>query len=136
MPEGSWKCEQCNNINYPFRTKCNRQNCGADKPSDKKESPSETADAKDQGCFVIYVHCLNLNIQLFAPNYPMYICNRSKLLYTQSFSRTLYLRIYLAPAILILLFLKCIHVHFLLACVLSFHVLIELSTVPVSTRYV
>ncbi|XP_042020542.1 ranBP2-type zinc finger protein At1g67325-like isoform X1 [Salvia splendens] len=48
MPEGSWKCEQCNNINYPFRTKCNRQNCGADKPSDKKESPSETADAKDQ----------------------------------------------------------------------------------------
>ncbi|URE33594.1 RanBP2-type zinc finger protein [Musa troglodytarum] len=33
MPEGSWKCEKCNNINYPFRTKCNRQNCGAEKPS-------------------------------------------------------------------------------------------------------
>ncbi|KAL1556774.1 hypothetical protein AAHA92_12354 [Salvia divinorum] len=48
MPEGSWKCEKCNNINYPFRTKCNRQNCGADKPSEKKESPSETADANDQ----------------------------------------------------------------------------------------
>ncbi|KAE8687380.1 hypothetical protein F3Y22_tig00111022pilonHSYRG00630 [Hibiscus syriacus] len=21
MPEGSWKCEKCSNINYPFRTK-------------------------------------------------------------------------------------------------------------------
>ncbi|XP_057486352.1 ranBP2-type zinc finger protein At1g67325-like isoform X2 [Actinidia eriantha] len=47
MPEGTWKCEKCNNINYPFRTKCNRQNCGADKPSEV-ESPSEPADENDQ----------------------------------------------------------------------------------------
>lgn len=50
MPEGSWKCGKCNNINYPFRTKCNRQNCGADKPSDGDQSPSEPADENDQVC--------------------------------------------------------------------------------------
>lgn len=50
MPEGSWKCEKCNNINYPFRTKCNRQNCGADKPSEGDQSPSEPADDNDQVC--------------------------------------------------------------------------------------
>lgn len=48
MPEGSWKCEKCNNINYPFRTKCNRQNCGADKPSEPKKSPSPTPEENDQ----------------------------------------------------------------------------------------
>lgn len=52
MPEGSWKCEKCNNINYPFRTKCNRQNCGADKPSETKKSPSPTPDETDQVCCV------------------------------------------------------------------------------------
>ncbi|XP_022733085.1 ranBP2-type zinc finger protein At1g67325-like isoform X2 [Durio zibethinus] len=48
MPEGSWKCEKCSNINYPFRTKCNRQNCGADKPAESKKSPSPTANENDQ----------------------------------------------------------------------------------------
>ncbi|XP_057949594.1 ranBP2-type zinc finger protein At1g67325 isoform X3 [Malania oleifera] len=48
MPEGSWKCEKCGNINFPFRTKCNRQNCGADKPSESNESPSATEDENDQ----------------------------------------------------------------------------------------
>ncbi|CAL5423609.1 unnamed protein product [Camellia sinensis] len=48
MPDGNWKCEKCNNINYPFRTKCNRQNCGADKPSEGQKSPSEPADENDQ----------------------------------------------------------------------------------------
>ncbi|KAI8022104.1 RanBP2-type zinc finger protein [Camellia lanceoleosa] len=48
MPYGSWKCEKCNNINYPFRTKCNRQNCGAIKPSEGQKSPSEPADENDQ----------------------------------------------------------------------------------------
>ncbi|KAL0335961.1 UNVERIFIED_CONTAM: RanBP2-type zinc finger protein, partial [Sesamum radiatum] len=48
MPEGSWKCDKCNNINYPFRTKCNRQNCGADKPSETKKSPPEPAEENDQ----------------------------------------------------------------------------------------
>jgi hypothetical protein len=48
MPEGSWKCEKCNNINYPFRTKCNRQNCGAEKPSEADKSPSDAADEPEQ----------------------------------------------------------------------------------------
>lgn len=55
MPEGSWKCEKCNNINYPFRTKCNRQNCGADKPSDNRKSPSEAVDDTDQVCSMMYI---------------------------------------------------------------------------------
>ncbi|KAI3426803.1 uncharacterized protein J3R85_009676 [Psidium guajava] len=48
MPEGSWKCEQCGNINYPFRTKCNKQNCGADKPSEAEKSPPPAEDENDQ----------------------------------------------------------------------------------------
>lgn len=52
MPEGSWKCEKCNNINYPFRTKCNRQNCGADKPAESEKSPSSSPDQNEQVCFV------------------------------------------------------------------------------------
>ncbi|MED6177533.1 hypothetical protein PIB30_099018, partial [Stylosanthes scabra] len=38
MPTGSWKCERCNYINYPFRTKCNRHSCGAMKPSELARS--------------------------------------------------------------------------------------------------
>ncbi|XP_071706071.1 ranBP2-type zinc finger protein At1g67325-like [Rutidosis leptorrhynchoides] len=41
MPEGSWKCDKCNNINYPFRTKCNGRDCGADKPLDSQKSPKK-----------------------------------------------------------------------------------------------
>eukprot|EP00270_Netrium_digitus_P007466 TRINITY_DN2176_c0_g1_i2.p1 TRINITY_DN2176_c0_g1~~TRINITY_DN2176_c0_g1_i2.p1 ORF type:complete len:279 (-),score=15.78 TRINITY_DN2176_c0_g1_i2:487-1323(-) len=40
-PEGSWTCKECSNINYPFRTKCNRRNCGAERPSEK-ESENKT----------------------------------------------------------------------------------------------
>lgn len=54
MPEGSWKCEKCNNINYPFRTKCNRQNCGAEKPTESKKSPSNQADENDQVCYLLH----------------------------------------------------------------------------------
>lgn len=57
MPEGSWKCEKCNNINYPFRTKCNRQNCGADKPTESKNSPSKPADENDQVCLLYNFKC-------------------------------------------------------------------------------
>lgn len=58
MPEGSWKCEKCNNINYPFRTKCNRQNCGADKPAESNKSPSPTPDENNQVCGVAYILCI------------------------------------------------------------------------------
>lgn len=38
-PDGSWTCEACGNVNYPFRVKCNRRNCGADKPTESKAPP-------------------------------------------------------------------------------------------------
>lgn len=70
MPEGSWKCEKCNNINYPFRTKCNRPNCGAEKPSESKESPLQPTDENDQVCCVIHLlhttTCLALSGSLSA----------------------------------------------------------------------
>eukprot|EP00271_Cylindrocystis_brebissonii_P002389 TRINITY_DN12991_c0_g1_i1.p1 TRINITY_DN12991_c0_g1~~TRINITY_DN12991_c0_g1_i1.p1 ORF type:complete len:308 (+),score=70.23 TRINITY_DN12991_c0_g1_i1:192-1115(+) len=31
LPEGSWTCKGCGNANYPFRTHCNRRNCGLEK---------------------------------------------------------------------------------------------------------
>ena len=73
MPEGSWKCEKCNNINYPFRTKCNRQNCGADKPSEANNSPSEPADENDQVCCMICLFCISfccvkLSLHLYITN--------------------------------------------------------------------
>ncbi|ONM03004.1 RanBP2-type zinc finger protein [Zea mays] len=48
MPEGSWKCEQCNNINYPFRTKCNRPQCGAEKPSQTNNVNGSATDQDNQ----------------------------------------------------------------------------------------
>lgn len=55
-PEGSWKCDNCGNINYPFRNKCNRQNCGADKPEDQSnESPSRGQEENDQVCHATYL---------------------------------------------------------------------------------
>ncbi|GMP26820.1 hypothetical protein CsSME_00003101 [Camellia sinensis var. sinensis] len=59
MLDGSWKCEKCNNINYPFRTKCNRQNCGVDKPSEGQKFPSEPADENDQVCHEIHLLTMN-----------------------------------------------------------------------------
>uniref|UniRef100_A0A0D6R1Y0 RanBP2-type domain-containing protein n=1 Tax=Araucaria cunninghamii TaxID=56994 RepID=A0A0D6R1Y0_ARACU len=58
-PEGSWECQKCGNVNYPFRTKCNRRNCGAEKPSEQTESaksplksasksPSKLSSEEDQ----------------------------------------------------------------------------------------
>lgn len=56
MPEGSWKCEKCNNINYPFRTKCNRQNCGAEKPSESHSpEPSSNEDDQVRCCKYVYL---------------------------------------------------------------------------------
>ncbi|XP_078148249.1 ran BP2/NZF zinc finger-like superfamily protein [Carex rostrata] len=32
-PEGSWTCGKCSNLNYPFRTVCNRKGCGNERPA-------------------------------------------------------------------------------------------------------
>lgn len=58
MPEGSWKCENCNNINYRYRTKCNRQNCGVEKHVESNKSPSPVVDENDQVCYVIHPVCI------------------------------------------------------------------------------
>lgn len=64
MPEGSWKCLQCNNINYPFRIKCNRQNCSADKPSEQNECSAVKPDEDDQVCYYYLPMPLVFYIQL------------------------------------------------------------------------
>lgn len=69
MPEGSWKCEKCNNINYPFRTKCNRQNCGADKPAESNKSPSPTPDEDNQVCSVTFSLYLHLLLEIVNKNF-------------------------------------------------------------------
>jgi hypothetical protein len=54
-PDGSWTCDSCGNVNYPVRVKCNRRNCGADKPTESKAPPvsSSSPPATDQVCDVI-----------------------------------------------------------------------------------
>jgi hypothetical protein len=42
-PDGSWTCDACGNVNYPFRSKCNRRNCGADKPTEAKPAANTTS---------------------------------------------------------------------------------------------
>lgn len=49
-PEGSWKCEKCNNINYPFRTKCNRPSCGEEKPLQANSPDDLATDQDNQVC--------------------------------------------------------------------------------------
>lgn len=93
MPEGSWKCEKCNNINYPFRTKCNRQNCGADKPSETKSSPPEAADANDQVCCLICLLHLILYLNLFAAFVLLSICNKTNSIYTQGCNPRVYFHV-------------------------------------------
>lgn len=71
MPEGSWKCEKCNNINYPFRTKCNRQNCGAEKPSHSiSHGLTSSEDDQVRYCKHMYL-CLFLMLGL-SSNYCEY----------------------------------------------------------------
>jgi hypothetical protein len=49
-PEGSWKCDKCNNINYPFRTKCNRPTCGEEKPLQANSPDDLATDQDNQVC--------------------------------------------------------------------------------------
>ncbi|GJR42717.1 hypothetical protein Tco_1310820 [Tanacetum coccineum] len=51
MPEGCCRCDKCNNIDYPFRTKCKRHNCGVQKPLESQNSSTkeEDNDQKDNG---------------------------------------------------------------------------------------
>ena len=53
-PDGSWTCDACGNVNYPFRVKCNRRNCGADKPTESKAPPVSNSPPPitDQVCDV------------------------------------------------------------------------------------
>lgn len=44
LPDGSWACKSCGNVNYPFRTVCNRRHCGAEKPADA-DPPSTASPA-------------------------------------------------------------------------------------------
>lgn len=68
MPEGSWKCEKCSNINYPFRTKCNRQNCGAEKPSESQKSPGGTSDEDNKVCCGAYlIYYFIFSIEFLVP---------------------------------------------------------------------
>lgn len=84
MPEGSWKCEKCNNINYPFRTKCNRQNCGADKPAESEKSPSPAADQNDQVCCVKYFHVDLHSLLLQLLVFQEQVCNIMNIFIWQS----------------------------------------------------
>jgi hypothetical protein len=63
-PDGSWTCEACGNVNYPFRAKCNRRNCGADKPTDTKPpaAVSSPPPPSDQVCNVCV--CMPLQVKV------------------------------------------------------------------------
>jgi hypothetical protein len=65
-PDGSWTCESCGNVNYPFRTKCNRRNCGADKPTETKPSNGSNAPAlaSDQVCGICDSKLLQVKVQI------------------------------------------------------------------------
>jgi hypothetical protein len=41
-PEGSWTCS-CGNVNYPFRTECNRRNCGLPRGAEAPASQGQAA---------------------------------------------------------------------------------------------
>jgi hypothetical protein len=65
-PDGSWTCESCGNVNYPFRTKCNRRNCGAEKPTETKPSNGSNAPAlaSDQVCGICDCKLLQAKVQI------------------------------------------------------------------------
>ena len=45
-PDGSWTCKACGNVNYPFRTTCNRRNCGVEKPVEAVGGPGSEGQVR------------------------------------------------------------------------------------------
>lgn len=135
MPEGSWKCVKCNNINYPFRTKCNRQNCGAEKPSESNNSPvvAPTSEEDDQvrceKC--LYYYCTEncCSKQLI---FLLIVAHITKLIYGKKYSLSLidnFSFLFFAKTFL-LNYCKCMY---MILSTSSIDIQ-SLSTVPVSTR--
>lgn len=122
MPDGSWKCEKCSNINYPFRTKCNRQNCGADKPSESTKSPSASPDENDQVCHVMHFLCMC--IYCFKKLlFPSFICTHiTNLINTQFYSLFL-IKFAMASFFIICLF-TWIHLSMVMFTSCFFHICI------------
>lgn len=87
MPDGSWKCEKCNNINYPFRMKCNRQNCGAEKPAESKKSPSSAPDDNDQVCYVIHLDCIPVHCVKLLFSLITYVCFTNSMSNSEMFAK-------------------------------------------------
>jgi hypothetical protein len=65
-PDGSWTCDACGNVNYPFRSKCNRRNCGADKPTEAKPAANTTSPppAISQVCRVFVYESLYVKVKV------------------------------------------------------------------------
>ncbi|CAI5525844.1 unnamed protein product [Closterium sp. Naga37s-1] len=41
-PDGSWACSECGNVNYPFRSHCNRRHCGRPRPTHDTAAAAST----------------------------------------------------------------------------------------------
>lgn len=137
MPEGSWKCEKCNNINYPFRTKCNRQNCGADKPAESEKSSSPSPDQNDQVCCVKRFHFTNLHSLLQQLFFLEQLCNVMNIFKWQAVGKSvkwiLWISFACSSCHLFALFLK-LHMYLFNFLRISAIFDLQLFTVPVSTR--
>ena len=136
MPEGSWKCEKCNNINYPFRTKCNRQNCGADKPAESDKSPSPSADQNDQVCCLKCFDFVNLHLllqQLLV--FQEQLCDMMSIFKLQSVVKFSFKWILRKSFSFVSFHLKPFYYTFSVSSYLSVAIFnLQLFTVPVSTR--
>jgi len=108
MPEGSWKCEQCNNINYPFRTKCNRPQCGAEKPSQTNNVNDSVTDQHNQ------------------------VCVSEPSVWSSTFATPLFRTLSCMPYYILILFL----IIFLPSCLLAHSLIYHVLTVTVSPRTV
>jgi len=64
-PPGSWECPLCNNVNWPRRTTCNKEGCGAPKPTGAAtpgySAPQESIAPPDPEGSWICTGCSNVN---------------------------------------------------------------------------